>query len=275
LKIVDSVIRLTLSAISPNWCPSLFGVIPLHDENPTVHRAFVTVAIILACVGIYFLVQPTPFASTQADRLFDARHAAIPTEVIHGKPITVCQAVAASVTAEPQTCTGSASGAPVAPGKHTRLAVLSSIFLHASIIHLAGNMLYLWIFGNNVEDRMRPVGYLLFFLAGGAVATLAHILASPSSTSPLIGASGAVAAVMGAYFVWYPRARVSTLIFIMVLRIRAFWLLLIWFVLQFFTGASSHVAWVAHVGGFLFGIIVALAMGRRPRHSPAVHLATN
>jgi membrane associated rhomboid family serine protease len=248
-------------------------VIPLHDENPTVHRAFVTVAIILACVGIYFLVQPSPFASTQADRQFDARNAAIPVEVIHGSPITVCQGLAKTATSDPQACGGSGGGTPIAPGKHTRLAVLSSIFLHASIIHLAGNMLYLWIFGNNVEDRMRPIGYILFFLTGGAVATMAHIFASPNSTSPLIGASGAVAAVMGAYFVWYPRARVSTLIFVMVLRIRAFWLLLIWFVLQFFTGASSNVAWVAHVGGFVFGIIVALAMGRPTSQSPAVHLA--
>lgn len=245
-------------------------MIPLHDDNPTVHRAWATLFLILLCGLVYFFVQPTPFASTGADGAFEFRHAAVPTEVVHGRPLNACEVVEGITRqkASSTVCNQPGSLAPYAQGKRTRLAVISSIFLHASIIHLLGNMLYLWIFGNNIEDRMRPLAFLIFFLVGGIVATMAHILADPASTTPVVGASGAVAAVMGAYFIWYPKAKVSTLVFVLILRIRAFWLLLVWLVLQFFTGSNSHVAWVAHVAGFVFGAGVALIIGPAKAQAP-------
>jgi membrane associated rhomboid family serine protease len=141
------------------------------------------------------------------------------------------------------------------------------MFLHGSLLHLGGNMLFLWVFGNNVEDRLRTLGFAFFYVIGGVVASLAQVLVDPSSPTPIIGASGAIAAVMGAYLIWYPNARVNTLFFlgfIFWFRIRARWLLIAWFVLQFFTGPNSNVAWVAHVAGFVFGMAVGALL--RPTH---------
>jgi membrane associated rhomboid family serine protease len=135
-------------------------------------------------------------------------------------------------------------------------------------------MLFLWVFGNNIEDRFGAVRYVGFYLVGGLIATFAHVLTDPSSTVPVVGASGAIAAVMGAYLALYPSVRIRTLIFfvfIMYREISAKWLLSIWFVMQFFDAfnPNSGVAWAAHVGGFVFGVGVGLVMrslpsGRRP-----------
>jgi membrane associated rhomboid family serine protease len=216
-------------------CPSVTAVLPLRDDNPTRSKPIVTLALIALCAVVYFFVQPTPFASTTQDEFFEYRHAAIPTEVVHGTPVLGC--------GQGQSIVGVAGSCDNA-NKHTRLSVITSIFLHASILHLLGNMLYLWIFGNNVEDRLGRVGFALFFVVGGVVATLGHILADSSSRVPVVGASGAIAAVMGAYLVWYPRARVQTLVFFFAIRLPAFVVLLVWLVLQFFTASGSHVAWV-------------------------------
>jgi membrane associated rhomboid family serine protease len=117
------------------------------------------------------------------------------------------------------------------------------------------------VFGNNVEDRLGHVAYALFYLSGGVVAAVAHIAASPDSTVPVVGASGAIAAVMGAYLVWFPNVKVRTAVimfFITLVDIPAKWVLGFWFVLQFFTSPNAGIAWVAHVGGFAFGAVVAL-----------------
>jgi membrane associated rhomboid family serine protease len=142
------------------------------------------------------------------------------------------------------------------------------MFLHGSWLHIGGNMLFLWVFGNNIEDRMGWLPYLLFYLVAGVVATLAHVAVQPASTVPLIGASGAVAGVMGAYLVLFPNVQIrSLLIFILVLirDIPAKWLLGFWFVFQFFTNPAEGVAWVAHVGGFVFGALVAFLLRDRLR----------
>jgi membrane associated rhomboid family serine protease len=230
-----------------------------------------TMALIIVCAAIYFLVQPTPFAGTSEDGRFEYRYAAIPTEVVHGDPLATCEAGTGILGAAASTiaCKQPAGVVPYAPGKHTRLAVITSVFLHASIMHLLGNMLFLWIFGNNVEDRLRPIGYLIFFVVGGIVATLGHVLADVSSRTPVVGASGAIAAVMGAYLVWYPKARVQTLIFFFPIRLPAFVVLLVWLVLQFFTTRGSNVAWVAHVVGFVFGALAAVVLGRLYRQPSA------
>ncbi len=164
----------------------------------------------------------------------------------------------------------------LAPG----LTVLSSMFIHGGWLHLIGNMWYLWIFGDNVEDRLGHARYLLFYVIGGAVAALLQFGLLPGSRVPTVGASGAVAAVLGAYAVTYPRARVMTLIpffpFFHIAALPALLVLGLWFVFQFFSGAVSiawarsaggGIAWWAHVGGFVFGAVVMklLSIGRRPR----------
>lgn len=153
------------------------------------------------------------------------------------------------------------------------LPLVTAMFLHGGWLHLLGNMLYLWVFGDNVEDRLGHVNFLVFYLAAGVAGNLAHIGADPASTIPAIGASGAVAGVLGAYFIWYPGARILTLvpifIFISFVEIYAIFYLFLWFGLQLISGLvslavpGSAVAWWAHVGGFLAGIIWALLKGRR------------
>ncbi len=155
---------------------------------------------------------------------------------------------------------------------------VTSMFLHGGWLHFLGNMLYLYIFGDNVEDRLGHFRYLLFYLLCGVLAGAAHLLTNQYSRVPTIGASGAIAGVMGAYFFLFPYARVVTLVFIFfffeIIEIPAFFFLAFWFILQFFSGTlslSSHdamsggIAWWAHIGGFVSGIILLFVFGiRRP-----------
>ncbi len=163
-------------------------------------------------------------------------------------------------------------------------SILISMFLHGGWAHLLGNMLYLWIFGDNVEDRLGHLKYLVFYLGCGWMATLAHAWSNPQSAMPAIGASGAIAGVLGAYLVMFPRARVVTLIplgfFLRLTELPAVIVLGFWFVLQLFSGVASlgartaeagGVAWWAHIGGFAVGLAVgfvarALRLGERPRY---------
>jgi membrane associated rhomboid family serine protease len=153
------------------------------------------------------------------------------------------------------------------------LTFLTCIFLHGGWAHVLGNMWMLWIFGDNVEDRLGHVGYLIFYLACGIAASAAHYLSGPSSTLPTVGASGAIAGVMGAYFLFYPHARVLTLVplgfFLTTFELPAAFFLGFWFLLQFFQGTlsvmsieSGGVAWWAHIGGFAVGAAVALVLKR-------------
>jgi membrane associated rhomboid family serine protease len=240
-------------------------VIPISDRNPTSRRPIATIALIVACIAVYFVAQPTPLKSTVADARFDVQHAAIPYEVTRHRPINVCQAAAATQdTGEAVTpCRSITGSAPLYPKKWVWASVITSIFLHGSIMHLVFNMLFLWIFGNNIEDRLGWLKFVLFYFVGGIVATLAHIEAAPSDITPVIGASGAIAAVMGAYLIWFPKVRVNTLVFFLIVPIPAWLMLGVWFVTQFFTNPNAGVAWVAHVGGFVFGALVALVMRKK------------
>jgi membrane associated rhomboid family serine protease len=234
-------------------------VLPLKDENPTQRRPIATIALILACVGVYFLWQPTPFSDTTEDISFSLRHAAIPCEVVHARPLTVDEVRATYEVGREDACEVGSPDSPAAiPGKSVWLSVLVSLFLHGSIVHLAGNMLFLWIFGNNVEDRLGVARYLALYIIGGVVGTATFIAFNPTGTVAMIGASGAIATVMGAYLVWFPDAPVRTLVAVFIVRIRAKWVLSFWFILQFFTDPNSGVAWAAHVGGFTFGALIAL-----------------
>jgi membrane associated rhomboid family serine protease len=151
------------------------------------------------------------------------------------------------------------------------IPIFTSMFLHSGFMHIAGNMLFLWIFGDNVEDYFGHFPYLLFYLACGIGSGLTHILFNFHSPLPALGASGAISGVMGAYIILYPRARVLTLVFIFLIPIPAFIILGYWFLLQFLAGVSSvgaaatgGVAWWAHVGGFLLGMLITgLSLGGR------------
>ena len=141
------------------------------------------------------------------------------------------------------------------------LSLLFSIFMHGSWLHLLGNMLFLWIFGNNIEDRLGPIKFIFFYLLCGIGASLVHVLFNLDSLTPVIGASGAVSGVMGAYLLLFPKARIRTLVFVFVLvttmDIPAAVFLVIWFVFQFFyAGGGASIAWLAHVGGFIIGMII-------------------
>ena len=167
------------------------------------------------------------------------------------------------------------------------MAMFLSMFLHGGWLHLGGNMLYLWIFGDNVEDRLGHFRYLLFYLACGVLAALAHTFVSPNSKLPAIGASGAIAGVLGAYLVLFPHARVMTFIplgfFVTLREIPAIFVLGIWFVMQFFTGVMSlgartgaevgGVAYFAHIGGFVAGLVLVFLM--RPKAPPTRPLPFN
>jgi membrane associated rhomboid family serine protease len=245
-------------------------VLPLKDYNPTQRLPWVTILLIGANLAIFLLVQ-RPYDRGLNSAEFSYHFAAIPCELTVGRPLSVVEARRTVRLGENEACDRSSVGddsPPVFPEKQVYLAVIYSMFLHGSWLHIGGNMLFLWVFGNNIEDRMGWLPYLLFYLVAGVVATLAHVAVQPSSTVPLIGASGAVAGVMGAYLVLFPNVRIrSLLIFILVLirDIPAKWLLGFWFVLQFFTNPAEGVAWVAHVGGFVFGAAVALLLRERLR----------
>lgn len=159
--------------------------------------------------------------------------------------------------------------------------IFTAMFIHAGLLHLGGNMLYLWIFGDNVEDVLGHIPYLFFYLAGGVVATLAHVFTNPASTIPTVGASGAIAAALGAYLVLYPHSRVLTFFpigFFMILRlIPAGVVLFVWFILQLFQGVLSlggpdigGTAFWAHIGGFVFGMLLALIF-MKPRQAQQRH----
>ena len=239
-------------------------MLPLKDVNPTRRTPIVTLLLILACVGAYVFWQQEPQRAAVDDLVFNLEQAAIPCEVVEGRPLTI-QEIEASFGAQGgdhEACgVGRQDSPPGVPGKQVFLALFASMFMHGGIMHIAGNMLYLWIFGNNIEDHLGHLRYLVFYLVGGLVAAGAHIGLQPASTIPVVGASGAVAAVMGAYLVWFPRAPVRTVLFLgfpFLVTIQAKWLLAFWFVLQFFTSPDSSVAWAAHVGGFVFGVVIGL-----------------
>jgi membrane associated rhomboid family serine protease len=254
-------------------------VLPLKDDNPTRNPAIVNWLLILGCVVVYFFVQPTGQATlirhnvNTANReiTFDVEHAAIPCEIVHDRPLTDAELRDTYLGGNTNACgVGSPLSAPDFPHKAIYLAILYSMFLHGSLLHIGGNMLFLWIFGNNIEDRFGHVPYLLFYLAAGLIAAAAQVAVQTNSTVPIIGASGAIAGVMGAYLVLYPRAPILAYIFpIFIFRIRAAYLLLFWFVTQFFVGSNSNVAWVAHVGGFAFGVIVGLIWRAESQHRQA------
>jgi membrane associated rhomboid family serine protease len=221
-------------------------MLPLRDDNPTRTFPLVTILLILAN-GLVWLWELTLGSGDQLGRFF--LHFGFVPGVLIGK-----------VSPPP---------APLVP---YALSILSSMFVHGSWSHVLGNMLFLWIFGNNIEDRLGHARYLLFYIAGGVAAALVHLLSDPSSSIPTIGASGAIAAVMGAYLFLFPHAKIRTLVFVVFITsiLLPAWLFLgIWFLIQLFQGTfagnAEGVAVWAHIGGFLFGVVVAAVTARTAR----------
>jgi len=228
-------------------------VLPLRDENPTRRIPIVTAALIVANIVIFVFVQPH---GGQPEARFTYEHAAIPCELEQRHPLDIGQIESGDCANE--------SGPEVFPDKSVWLAVLVSMFLHGSLLHVLGNMLFLWVFGDNIEDYLNPIGFVVFYLLAGVIASVVFVLTDAGSVQPFVGASGAIAGLMGMYLVLWPRARVLTVIILppFLLYLRASAVLVIWFVLQFFTSPNSGVAWTAHVGGFAFGVLVGLGLRR-------------
>ncbi|MFN0113733.1 MAG: rhomboid family intramembrane serine protease [Paracoccaceae bacterium] len=208
---------------------------PIRDHNPSTRTPVVTLALIAANI-LVFLWELQYSGSDRALAEFFGRWALVPAE---------------------------------ATAQGDWLPLLTSMFLHGGLMHIAGNMLFLWIFGDNLEDQMGHLGFLAFYLASGAAAGLAHVAAAPLSDVPTVGASGAIAGVMGGYLLLFPKARIDVLIIIVVLY-RVFplpaWAILgFWFALQVVLGLGSPVegggvAYWAHAGGFLAGLALALPL---------------
>jgi membrane associated rhomboid family serine protease len=250
-------------------------VIPLRDDNPTRHIAFVTIAIVALNVLVFLVWQPT-FGSEQEQDLFFFCHAEIPWEISHQTTLGEGGPEAAKAIAEqfgeslPQAEAFQSELARDCAGKVWWHSLFVAMFLHANWLHIGGNMLFLWVFGNNVEDKLRPILFLVFYLAAGLVASAAQLAVAVDSVVPNLGASGAIAGVLGAYLVMFPRRRVLTLViffFITVVSLPAVVVLGFWFVLQVISGllelgqrvgVGSGVAFWAHIGGFGFGAILAL-----------------
>ena len=241
-------------------------MIPLKDNIPTRRFPVLTVALILINVFVYFFLQHGGITHGPSDNEV-VRWGLIPYEVTH--PGKHCDLVpGGTVACEGQShVTGTASNQP-----NTWVTFFTSIFMHGGLLHIAGNMLFLWIFGNNIEDSMDRWRFALFYLLGGAVANFAQIAVGPSSTAPGIGASGAIAAVLGGYALLYPRARVITAVilifFITLLDLPALIVLGGWFVLQIIDAAVNNplnggVAYFAHIGGFAFGLLLIKLFANR------------
>jgi len=231
-------------------------LVPIKDYNPTRRTAYITILFIIINTAVFF------FQSYVSDKPF-AYHVAqtsmVPYELTHMENVPVKIGY-------------NSYGQPVGVKRDISpiLSIFTAMFMHGSLLHLFGNMLVLWIFGNNIEDHLGKFKFILFYLACGVGAGAVHVLFNFNSLIPVLGASGAVAGIMGAYLVLYPNAQIKTLVFIFILitfvDLPAYIFLIIWFALQFFeAGASSGIAWLAHVGGFLIGIaIIKKSKKRKP-----------
>ncbi len=246
-------------------------VIPIGDDNPTRRVPWVNWLLVAANVVVFVFFEPWA-AGDCAQQAFFLRYAAIPAELGQGAPLDATQVD----TTTPDPCRLE----PV-PDKPVYVAILTAMFLHAGWVHLIGNMLYLWIFGNNVEDRYGHLRYLGFYLLSGALATVVFVVPNLASTTTLVGASGAIAGVLGSYLVLFPGARVTVLVpflFFLPLGLPAALVLGLWFVLQLGEVrvaqlAGGGVAYLAHVAGFVAGMVLTIAAGvRRPprRRTPSV-----
>ena len=223
-------------------------MIPLKDDNPTYSKPVITYAILGICVLVFILQISS--ASYQSGKLFYS-YGLIPAVLTGHKQLP-------------------AEIAMIAP----ELTLITSMFMHGGFMHLIGNMLYLWIFADNIEDELGPVKFICFYLLSGIAAALTQVFLNTESTIPMIGASGAIGGVLGAYIVNHPKAKVIVLIplgfFSQIVKIPALYVLGFWFILQFINSSLSSsegggVAYGAHIGGFIFGVVAILFFNKKKK----------
>ena len=213
-------------------------MIPLSDDNPTHSKPYVTIALIVLCCLLF--IWQLSLGSDGRKAIFAL--GVIPTSLLQDTPLPT-------------------NLRWVSP----ELTLLTSMFLHGGFMHLAGNMLYLWIFGDNIEDILGKPVFLVFYFICGIVAALSQALPEPSSQIPMIGASGAISGVLGAYVVFFPKKKIKVAIpfgfFLQILRLPAYVVLIFWFILQLINGANAGsgggIAFGAHIGGFVAGLVLA------------------
>ena len=249
--------------------------IPLKDYNPTRRTAVVVILIILLNFSVFIYqsylsreYQQNPLRASDLQALawpssleyYVLKDGLIPAELVQQRNLEI----PVGKDRWGQTVVYPRRISPM-------LSLLFSLFMHGSWLHLLGNMLFLWIFGNNIEDRLGRLRFVLFYLLCGVGASLAHVLFNPASLAPVIGASGAISGVMGAYLALFPMARIRTLVFVFILvttmDIPASVFLVIWFVFQFLSaGGGTGIAWLAHVGGFILGFLLVklFLAGKKP-----------
>jgi rhomboid family protein len=214
-------------------------VIPLRDYNPTRRPSLLTWGLILINFGVYFYLAQNPVMDENAI----ARYAVVPADITAGRHLGT---------------------------------LITSMFLHANLLHVAGNMLFLWIFGNNVEDRVGEIRFVILYFVSGIAGSLLQVYITPASTIPMLGASGAISGILAAYVVYFPRARVLTFIVpFFFFTLSAYVFIGYWILLQVLNAylnlgvIGGGVAFFAHVGGFASGLILAILL--RPREHPDPH----
>ncbi len=217
-------------------------MIPIRDENPTETFPFVTIGLIVANVLVF--IWELGVGINRAAFIYGS----IPIELFYNVELTPHH--------------------PVPPS----ISLITSMFLHGGFLHIIGNMLYLWIFGNNVEDVLGHIRFLIFYILCGIIAAYSHAYLHPTSKIPMIGASGAISGILGAYLIRFPFARVDTLVFLFftvaIVPVPAFFYIIFWFFMQLingftFFGIPSGIAWFAHIGGFVGGIILYFLFPKR------------
>jgi membrane associated rhomboid family serine protease len=270
-------------------------VFPIKDNIPTDRLPVITIALIVINAFVYFAFQKggifhgpsdanvikwgaIPYEITHPGKLCGDGSAVSGTGILTGPPSghLACEGQVVQTSAGAVEVHGIAGSQP-----STWVTIFTAMFMHGSILHLGGNMLFLWIFGNNVEDSMGYVKYVVFYILGGLAALGLQVLVDPSAAVPTVGASGAIAAVLGGYIVLYPRARVVTVVFIIlfftVLELPAVFMLGIWFIQQVLfgaynltdpTGGGGGVAYFAHIGGFAFGVALIKLFASRVKQVP-------
>ena len=242
-------------------------VFPISDENERGHGpAYVSLLFIALNVLVFVFLQA---GGAPEGTAFTYGYSAVPFEITNGVDL---------VEPEPITIDGQSEVVPHTPGPDPIwLTLLTSMFMHGGWLHLAGNMLFLWIFGDNVEHRIGHVTYALFYVAAGVVGSLAHILVDAGSVIPSLGASGAISGVLGAYIVLFPTNRVTVFLFRLVTQVPAIVAIGLWAVFQFINGIGAFavseqtggVAYMAHIGGFVAGLVAGIvfrAVFNEPRH---------
>ena len=241
-------------------CATIGPMFPIGDENEPGHGpAIVTLVLIAINVGVFLLLQ-----DLGSNETFTYGWSAIPREIITGQDL---------LQAQPITVDGQRFQVPQAPGPDPiQLTLLSSMFMHADLLHLGGNMVFLWVFGDNVEHRAGRILFLVAYLGAGLVGSLAQIWSSADSPIPTLGASGAISGVLGAYIVLFPGNRVTVFMFRFLMQVPALVAIGIWIAFQLFANFSTApgaggVAYLAHIGGFAAGVVAGLLFRALPARS--------